>query len=45
MVYLVKLEFGFSWLSGNIFNDVKRGAFIHNDSAPCFIDLRNINFK
>lgn len=45
MVYLVNLEFGFSWLSGNIFNDIKYGAYIYNDEAPCFIDLRNINIK
>lgn len=45
MIYLVKLEFGYSWLVGNIFNDIKRGAFIQNDSAVAFVDLRNINFK
>lgn len=45
MVYLVKLQYGFSWLAGNIFNDIKQGAFCDNNTVLAFIDLRAINFK
>jgi len=45
MIYLVRLQYGFSWLAGNVFNDIKFGAYFDNTSAPAFIDLRNIKFE